>query len=228
MRSFRGHQAFTLIELLVVVGILTLLAALAVPHFLEAQTRAKVSAAKGQLRTLACALEAYHVDHGAFPTMRPRPPDDPFGLLADKQLEPLTTPVAYVGPGAMRDPFGVIRQRAWTFSGRAAASSPADTELPVPSVVNAQRSLLYYEYKSFSVFMEIPALWREGVAILSIGPDSRDSFGVYAPFPEALPPAARSQGFLTGADCLYDATNGSVSEGDLPRYAGEVTFSLQP
>jgi len=221
-----------LIELLVVVGIIAILAAIAVPHLLEAQTRAKVSAAKNNLRIVAGALEAYHVDFSAYPAMRAMPPEDPFGLLADHQLAGLTTPVAYISASCMRDPFGVIRQRAYTFSGRTASSGAAaraaeDTGLPVPSVVNPGKSLLYYEYRSFSQFVEITWIQRDGAAVISIGPDSRDSFGVYAPFGEALPAAARALGIQNGVDCLYDPTNGTVSEGDLPRYIGEVSFSQQ-
>jgi prepilin-type N-terminal cleavage/methylation domain-containing protein len=60
-------KGFTLIELLIVVAIIAILAAIAVPNFLEAQTRAKVSRVRSDLRTLATAMESYYVDCGAYP-----------------------------------------------------------------------------------------------------------------------------------------------------------------
>ena len=60
-------RAFTLIELLIVVAIIAILAAIAVPNFLEAQTRAKVSRSRADLRSLATAVESYRVDHNKYP-----------------------------------------------------------------------------------------------------------------------------------------------------------------
>ena len=57
-----AREGFTLIELLIVVAIIAMLAAIAVPNFLEAQARAKVARAKADLRTIATALESYSVD----------------------------------------------------------------------------------------------------------------------------------------------------------------------
>src|SRR5690606_31388316 len=60
-------KGFTLIELLIVVAIIAILAAIAVPNFLEAQTRAKVSRVRNDMRTMATAAEAYRVDNNDYP-----------------------------------------------------------------------------------------------------------------------------------------------------------------
>ncbi len=86
--EMKNRRAFTLIELLVVVAIIAILAGIALPNLLEAQTRSKVSRVKADLRTLATALEAYAVDHNKYPpsTLVPR----------FRRFRPLTTPVAYI------------------------------------------------------------------------------------------------------------------------------------
>ncbi|MDK2970638.1 MAG: ral secretion pathway protein [Candidatus Sumerlaeota bacterium] len=65
--TIRNTRAFTLIELLIVVAIIAILAAIAVPNFLEAQTRAKVSRSKSDMRSLAVGIEAYKVDSVHYP-----------------------------------------------------------------------------------------------------------------------------------------------------------------
>ena len=60
-------KGFTLIELLIVVAIIAILAAIAVPNFLEAQVRSKVSRAKSDMRSLATGIESYYVDNNQYP-----------------------------------------------------------------------------------------------------------------------------------------------------------------
>ena len=62
-----SRLGFTLIELLIVVAIIAILAAIAVPNFLQAQTRSKVSRALSDLRTMRTAVEAYAVDNNQYP-----------------------------------------------------------------------------------------------------------------------------------------------------------------
>ena len=64
-------RAFTLIELLIVVAIIAILAAIAVPNFLAAQTRGKLARMQADLSSLSLAIEAYRVDQVGDPRQPP-------------------------------------------------------------------------------------------------------------------------------------------------------------
>jgi len=67
MRNPEPRQGFTLIELLIVVAIIGILAAIAVPNFLNAQLRAKIARVEGDLQAMKTAIEMYRSDHGGYP-----------------------------------------------------------------------------------------------------------------------------------------------------------------
>jgi len=100
------RPGFTLIELLIVVAIIAILAAIAVPNFLEAQVRAKVSASKTDMRTLATALESYAVDHTDYPHSAFTNSEANVKIYGFNPLIVLTTPVAYITSLPERNPFG--------------------------------------------------------------------------------------------------------------------------
>jgi general secretion pathway protein G len=87
------NKGFTLIELLVVVAIIAILAAIAYPNFMEAQTRANISRVKSDLRTIATGLESYMVDRNRVPYVG-KPGGPHYGWVNAQQQ--LTTPISYL------------------------------------------------------------------------------------------------------------------------------------
>jgi len=88
-------SGFTLIELLIVVAIIAILAAIAIPNFLLAQVRSKISRVHSETQTIATALEAYYTDNNEYP----------YNALFYGCVWRLTTPISYLSRYP-NDPFG--------------------------------------------------------------------------------------------------------------------------
>ena len=101
-----------MIELLIVVAIIAILAAIAVPNFLDAQVRSKVSRVKSDFRSIATGIESYAADHNKAPrsvhtTIYPSDaahyPGEPY--VRNVLWWGLSTPIAYITRVDYIDPF---------------------------------------------------------------------------------------------------------------------------
>ncbi|MBN2541612.1 prepilin-type N-terminal cleavage/methylation domain-containing protein [bacterium] len=68
MKFFRTKKGFTLIELMIVVVIIGILAALAIPRFMKASLKAKISEAKGLVKQIYTLNQAFYQEQGHFVT----------------------------------------------------------------------------------------------------------------------------------------------------------------
>jgi type II secretion system protein G len=189
------HKGFTLIELLIVIAIILILISIALPNFLEAQVRAKVARAKGDLHSLAVALESYRIDWRILPKEKPVTGGQDYVWNHQKRL---TTPHAYLKSlpmdsfrYAVTENFGFGNMYLYVLhcydlyeAGWRGTGNPYDLE-----------------YLRQVFVMSIP-----GWSLYSTGPD-------YAHYSPPKP-------FVTSATLeflLYSPTNGTVSEGNIVR-----------
>ncbi|MFH1741631.1 MAG: prepilin-type N-terminal cleavage/methylation domain-containing protein [bacterium] len=223
----KDRSGFTLIELLIVVAIIGILAAIAIPNFHSALARSKVSRAKSDLKTLATALEMYYMDHGDYPYVQDKGGVEwqmPAGFPANHTNGPagLTTPTAYLS-SALRDPF----------------------LLELGNEGNEGNPLLYYErcgfgYDITGTFAEVKAV-RVPVdangTLLGTAPDYQEAdcskvptrWVVYSVGPDLNHRVLNPDGSILVRSRFsvlnrYAPSNGTVSQGNILRFPGGLSF----
>jgi prepilin-type N-terminal cleavage/methylation domain-containing protein len=204
------NRGFTLIELLIVIAIILILIAIALPNFIEAQIRAKVARAEGEMKGLATALESYRTDYRRYPPnafFEPTQfntfpvPVNVYGLMQ------LTTPVKYLTQLPL-EPFvpqdGALR-------------NGSNGSIIIPSEPDHLHGLtyIYWSQDSLRVNGQTPtadAMRVNGInwTLFSVGPDlDIDTIN--------LDPNDMGAMRINATKWAYNPTNGTKSSGDLIR-----------
>ncbi len=205
-------KAFTLIELLIVVAIIAILAAIAVPNFLEAQTRAKVARVKNDLRSQATGIQAYAVDWNVFTRDNDSDMDReagwvgvPFEWKANGAVQ-LTTPVAYL-TSLLKDPFTGAQANNVTgglADGYRIGSGTWSYRVSEGGLPDNQGAAGVFDTNGKSMCF----------VTLSPGPDKKRERIGYKAFP------FKGTGTEIAPYIDYDPTNGTISGGDIYRFGG--------
>ncbi len=207
----KQRSAFTLIELLIVVAIIAILAAIAVPNFLEAQTRSRVSRAMNDMRTIAVAMESYRIDNNSYIASDVNSPLEGHGSYSAADRRLLTTPVAYCS-SVPPDIFQIIAGR----------SAPGYRIYALSYNSAGNPTYYLYPYTAWMTwsygpdlvtntggyFSEKSVISNEALANPRIGVD-RDGVII-------------NTGTTGWYGMRYDSTNGTTSWGDIYRFDGEA------
>lgn len=135
-RSGRSPEAFTILELLIVLGIVLVLAGLAMENYQRALINTRIARVRSDLRLMAQAIESYTVDHARVPRMADFEiyGDETFDVVQGVEVRgimsrALSTPIAYLSVAQMTDPFmaaspeAAIDERIYTYHDMAALRS---------------------------------------------------------------------------------------------------------
>lgn len=182
-------RGFTLIELMIVVSIVAILSGLALENFQAARIRSVISRNKADFHALATGIEAYAVDHNAYPRMAHFNiyKDLSYDVIDGQEVKGvmskvLSTPVAYLANAYCYDPF-MVR----------AVKAPLDERLYTYQDLNAYAKV-YTKSTFWKPAMRFYGAWRMG----GVGPDQR--------FDHA---------FVRSGQLPYDPTNGLISLGNI-------------
>jgi prepilin-type N-terminal cleavage/methylation domain-containing protein len=197
------HGAFTLIELLIVVGIIAILAMIALPNFLEAQTRAKVARVKSDLRTVVTGLESYRVDNNTYPTyhyVQNSKSNTGFSFHVGGTFTDVGSSPPFAGPNPITSPVAYLSSFPKDIYGGRGGSDPGEAA--------------DFYYVNWDYALDVLPDTSGFHSVFELVRRQQGSWRLHSPGPDQIGPDTDGG---SGHEIVYDPSNGTVSGGDLLR-----------